>query len=69
MALNLPFLLTNKRETLHTWNGAHMNESLMIDYPKTFMSYLHRVEVPINGHLRDYAPNLEKYKVVQVILV
>ena len=24
-----------------------------------------RVEVPVTDHLRDYAPNLEKYKVVQ----
>ena len=25
-----------------------------------------RVEVPITNHLRGFAPNLEKYKVVQV---
>ena len=28
-----------------------------------------RVETPITNHLRNYAPNLEKYKVVQILLV
>ena len=28
-----------------------------------------RVEAPISNHLRDYAPILEKYKVVQNFLV
>jgi hypothetical protein len=29
----------------------------------------YRVEVPITDHLRDYAPNLEKYKAVHIFLV
>ena len=31
----------------------------------TLVSFLTRVEAPITDHLRDFAPNLEKYKVVQ----
>jgi hypothetical protein len=27
---------------------------------------MNRVEVPITDYLRDYAPNLEKYKAVQI---
>ena len=31
--------------------------------------FLPRVEAPITDHLRDYAPDLEKYRVVQVFPV
>ena len=31
-----------------------------------YVTWRWRVEVPITDHLRDYAPNLEKYKVVQI---
>ena len=31
--------------------------------------YESRVDVPITNHLRDYVPNLEKYKVVQIFLM
>ena len=35
----------------------------------SLLSIVCRVEAPITAHLRDYAPHLEKYKVVQIFPV